>query len=223
MLNPSKGNMYGFVTHTWNAVKGKCPHACSYCYMRQDRLNPIRLDEKEFDTDFGQDKFIFVGSSCDMWAWDIPKVWIDRILEKCRFNYRNRYLFQSKNPERFRKFCGEFTGNEIFATTLESNREYHEIFRDAPGVSERYTAMTKCREAGCEVMITIEPILDFDLKPFVEMISDIKPVWINIGADSKGHKLPEPSAEKIRALIDALKEITEVKIKKNLRRILTAG
>jgi len=25
-LNKQKGNMYGFVTHTWNVIKGKCPH-----------------------------------------------------------------------------------------------------------------------------------------------------------------------------------------------------
>lgn len=221
MLNPSKGNMYGFVTHTWNAVKGKCPHACSYCYMQQDRLNPIRLDQKEFDTDLGRDNFIFVGSSCDMWAWDIPDAWISRILMHCRkFQNRNKYLFQSKNPERFRKFFYEFTGNEIFATTLESNREYPEIFRHAPGVLERYKAVTMCRKDYCRFMITIEPILDFDLNPFVAMIGDIEPVWVNIGADSKGHKMPEPSAEKIRSLIDRLKTITEVRLKTNLRRIL---
>ncbi len=34
-LNETKGNMYGFVTHTWNPVKGICPHNCSYCYMRK--------------------------------------------------------------------------------------------------------------------------------------------------------------------------------------------
>src|SRR3990167_1900105 len=31
MLNKQKGNMYGFVTHTWNPIKGKCSHNCSYC------------------------------------------------------------------------------------------------------------------------------------------------------------------------------------------------
>lgn len=25
-LNISKGNMYEFVTHTWNIIKGKCYH-----------------------------------------------------------------------------------------------------------------------------------------------------------------------------------------------------
>jgi len=27
MLNEVKGNMYGWVTHTWNTIKGKCPRS----------------------------------------------------------------------------------------------------------------------------------------------------------------------------------------------------
>jgi len=69
-------------------------------------------------------------------------------------------------------------------------------------------------------MVTIEPILDFDLEPFVEMLKLINPEWINIGADSKGHKMPEPSKEKVLALIEELKLFTDVKIKKNLNRLI---
>jgi hypothetical protein len=68
-LNISKGNMYEFITHTWNPIKGKCPHDCSYCYMKRwGHLKPPRLVESEFNTDLGSGNFIFVGSSCDMWA-----------------------------------------------------------------------------------------------------------------------------------------------------------
>ena len=31
MLNRQKGNMYPWITHTWNPIKGKCPHDCTYC------------------------------------------------------------------------------------------------------------------------------------------------------------------------------------------------
>jgi len=68
-------------------------------------------------------------------------------------------------------------------------------------------------------MVTIEPIMDFDLIELVTIIKNIKPEWVNIGADSKGHNLPEPSKEKINALIEELKKITEVKIKDNLKRL----
>jgi len=54
-LNISKGNMYEFVTHTWNVIKGKCFHDCDYCYMKRwGDLKPIRLDKKELKTDLGK-------------------------------------------------------------------------------------------------------------------------------------------------------------------------
>ena len=68
-------------------------------------------------------------------------------------------------------------------------------------------------------MVTIEPIMDFDLDILVSLVSICKPQFINIGADSQGHNLPEPSGEKVDALIKELKKFTEVKIKKNLKRL----
>lgn len=55
MLNKSKGNMYSWVTDTWNPIKGVCSHGCSYCFMRKwGHLKPIRLDNSEFKTDLGK-------------------------------------------------------------------------------------------------------------------------------------------------------------------------
>ena len=71
-LNKQKGNMYAFVTHTWNAVKGKCPHDCEYCYMKEFPQGELKFDEKELKTDLGEGNFIFVGSSCDMFADAVP-------------------------------------------------------------------------------------------------------------------------------------------------------
>lgn len=49
MIKESKGNMYEFVTHTWNPIKGKCFHGCTYCYMKKmcSRLKAPRLDAAE--------------------------------------------------------------------------------------------------------------------------------------------------------------------------------
>ena len=101
MLNPSKGNMYPFVSHTWNTVKGKCPHNCSYCYMKRfGKQSDLHFDEKELKTDLGEGNFIFVGSSCDMWADAIPGLWIKATLEHCR-QFQNKYLFCFKIIIRF--------------------------------------------------------------------------------------------------------------------------
>lgn len=69
-------------------------------------------------------------------------------------------------------------------------------------------------------MISIEPIMAFDLNIFVTWIRQIGPAFVSIGADSKGHNLPEPTAQELKELISALSPITEIKLKKNLDRLL---
>lgn len=71
------------------------------------------------------------------------------------------------------------------------------------------------------VMLSIEPIMDFDLDVFVSNLSRVHWEFVSIGADSKNHHLPEPTPEKVRALITELEKFTEVKIKDNLTPILS--
>ena len=219
MLRPAKGNMYSFVTHTWNVVKGKCPHDCSYCYMKQFKQPKLHFDEKEFKTDLGEGNFIFVGSSCDMWAWPIEIDWIKEILSHCS-KYDNKYLFQSKNPERIYYIyqMGLLPGKTVVGTTIETNRHYTDMML-SPSVLTRSKFMNFLTTTEMETMVTIEPIMNFDLETLVDLIFMCHPEWVNIGADSKGHKLPEPSSEKINELINKLSKFTQVIPKKNLERI----
>jgi len=212
-LNKQKGNMYAFVTHTWNPIRGKCPHDCSYCYMKGLNVGGLRFVEKEMETNLGEGNFIFVGSSTDMWCIDSLFGWITAVLAHCD-GYNNRYLFQSKNPERFHNnFC--FPANTILGTTIETNRLY--AIGGAPRTMQR---METIRGLDFPKMVSIEPIMDFDLDVMVDWIKIIKPDFISIGADSKGHKLPEPPAEKVQQLIELLQRITIVKQKDNLKRLL---
>ena len=215
-LNISKGNMYEWVTHTWNAIKGKCFHDCSYCYVKRwGELNPVRFDGKELDTDLGTGNFIFVGSSCDMFAEGIPGDWIVKTLNHCMKYDGNSYLFQSKNPGRMDlipEHCH-------ICTTIETNRDYPDIMRDAPNVWDRAFDMSLLDHGS--KFITIEPVMDFDLTDLVLMIKAVFPKQVNIGADSGGNGLPEPSQEKILNLIHELSKFTTVKKKKNLNRLIT--
>lgn len=219
MLNKSKGNMYGFVTHTWNAIKGKCEHDCVYCYMKVwGKLNPIRLDKRELNIDLGEGNFIFVGSSTDMFASNVPIKWIEETIDYCK-QFNNKYLFQSKNPTRFLAYLDKFPKDTILCTTLETNR-YVEGLSKTPSIQERVNAMVKIsRLSDFDLMVTIEPILDFDLDEFVDMIKQINPKYVAIGADSKNHNLAEPSTEKVDALIKELSEF-DIKVKDNLGRLL---
>jgi DNA repair photolyase len=220
-LNKSKGNMYPWVTHTWNPVRGRCPHSCSYCYMRRtwDRydFDTISFQQKDLKINLGNGRKIFVGSSIDMWAEDIPETWILFVLAICQNYPGNEYLFQTKNPEKFFKFRNSFPNHSTLGVTLESNREYFEISK-APSIDNRIFWIKKL--SPFPIMISIEPILDFDLEEFLEIIKSIHPSFISIGADSKNHHLPEPSLGKVGEFLIALRKITEVKIKENLKRLL---
>ena len=62
--------------------------------------------------------------------------------------------------------------------------------------------------------------LDFDVDILANWIAQIKPEFLNLGADSKHHNLPEPTAEKIHALVAKLKEYgIELREKHNLKRL----
>ncbi len=225
MLNKQKGNMYEFITHTWNPIKGKCSHDCSYCYMKQmvPHNNPPRIAEHEFLTYLGNGNFIFIGSSTDMFADDVPSQWIMRVLDYCKQQHdagnKNAFLLQSKNPKRFLAFVNHPIAKRcVFGTTIESNRFYPEIMCNAPQIEERVEAMEKMANLGFATMVTAEPLLSFDLEQMLEYIKRCNPKKVNIGRNSyRNIELPEPSKEEVKLLIEGLKGISKIEIKKNAK------
>jgi hypothetical protein len=210
-LNLSQGNMYEFITHTFNTVKGSCEFDCFYCYMKRWKTNrPPRFDENELSTDLGRGNFIFVGSSCDLFAPSIPDEWIVRTLRYCN-QFENRYLFQSKNPSRMIAFSYHFPVETSYCTTLETNRYYAQYMGNAPKPEYRVFSFLD--------FVTIEPIMKFDLSQFSEMIRQINPKQVNIGADSQNKNLPEPNKGEILQLIDMISGFTKVVEKPNLKRL----
>ena len=220
-INIQKGNMYGFVTHTWNTVKGKCPHDCSYCYMKRFPQPELHFDEKELKTNLGEGNFIFIGSSCDMFADKIPKEWIEKTLEHCCKYPDNKYLFQSKNPHRFKYFINGYPKNTILCSTIETNRI--DLFNYSGGTqftNRTYELKNLSKLYYMPIIVTVEPIIDFNLLQFVEILKEVNPFQINIGSDSGNNHLPEPSKEKILELISELEKFTVVHQKQNLKRLL---
>jgi DNA repair photolyase len=218
-LRKSKGNMYGFVSHTWNTIKGKCSHDCIYCYMKRwNNLKPARFDESELQTDLGSGNFIFVGSSNDLFSTHNPFEWISKTLHHCRKYPDNEYLFQTKNAQEMSFWLQYMPENSSVCITLESNRHYNNIMGDSPSPFIR--ALHFKGFTGLKRYITIEPILDFGVGAFVKMIKDCDPVQVNIGADSGNNNLPEPSPDKIKELITELSKFTKVHEKPNLQRLL---
>ena len=217
-LNESKGNMYDFVTHTWNTVKGQCYHDCSYCYMKRwKNLKQARFDEKELKTDLGKNNFIFVGSSNDLFAEDTNYYWIRKTLDHCREYPNNKYFFQTKNPKEYSIWNLYIPSNSSLCITLESNRWYHKYMGNSP--SPFWRALYFKDTLREERYITIEPIMDFGLGAFVKMIKSCNPIQVNIGADSGNNNLPKPEWDKVERLIMELREFTKVVQKPNLDRL----
>ena len=229
-MTKAKGNMYENppITHTHNDIQGKCPHGCTYCYMKKmERFGKIPaelcLSGKSYGQSLGANNFIFVGSSTDMWADGVPDFFIYEALQHCGAFNDNKYLFQTKNPRRFFKFMEVMPRNYCLGVTIETNRIYP-CMGKTPSPESRadimYLLTELKRTNNLETFVTIEPILDFDLHPFIEMIRKCRPDFINVGADSGNNHLPEPEPEKIRELIKELEKFTKVRLKKNLKRLL---
>ena len=141
-----------------------------------------------------------------------------KALNHCR-KYHNKYLFQSKNPWRFNDFRSDFPLNVVLGTTIETNRNYPQT-ASAPTSNTRASAMNFLAQSF-ETTVTIEPIMDFDSNHLFDLICRCNPSWVNIGADSKGHNLPEPDSNKIISLIWALRgESVKIKLKPNLKRLI---
>lgn len=220
-LNKAQGQMYDWITHTYNTIKGQCFHDCTYCYMKRwGHLKPVRFDEKELKTDLGNNNFIFVGSSCDMFAKDIPDEWIRKTLKHME-NFDCKYLLQTKNPDRILEFIDACVISDkcVVCTTMESDMFYPDIMKNSPHPMQRSIAMQEISEC-VDTYLTIEPVIDFNLEHFVTMIKRCNSKQVNIGANTSNVELPEPSKEKVLQLISELEKFTVVHKKSNLSRLL---
>lgn len=217
-------NMYQWVTHTWSPIEG-CMHQCEYCYVRRYKLLPSTpmMNAKRLQQDLGRGNKIFVGHMCDMWAKNVPNEFIIAVLDRCRI-FKNTYIFQTKNPTRFIDYKvflpGSAVGQSILGTTIETdNWDLLKNITKAPPIIERFSAMKVMKKFGFTTFITIEPILKFDLNSMIEIIQKSKVNFVNIGADSKGHNLIEPTYDEVMQLVKEIRQITEINIKSNLQRL----
>ena len=223
-LKISKGNMYDWVTHTHSHLGGECPHKCTYCYVKKNRfgvapryLGAVNIIQFELDVDYKQGRTIFIEHMNDMFAKGIEHNWIERIFAHCN-KFNNQYVFQTKDTERAWEYHKYFPPKSLIGTTIETNREV--TISSAPQPFYRHHGIKMFSLNGFKTFITIEPIMDFDVDVLLAWLVDIKPSFVNIGADSKQCNLSEPSKEKVQELIKQL-QIQNITIKKktNLSRI----
>jgi hypothetical protein len=219
-------------TATWNPFVG-CGYDCNYCkpsfqenhyFVIQHRncglyrphIHPERLDVNKIP----HEKTIFVCGDSDV-SFCKPEDF-RRILEVMKQDkMRDRLWFiQSKYPEYFSQFLAYLPKNTILLTTLETNRDtnYSSISK-APPPSDRYKQFLNLNYPN--KIVTIEPLMDFDIEIFPEWILSLKPMAVFIGYNSHPSQVPleETPMEKCLDLIVTLKNKGIRVLTKELRKM----
>ena len=220
-----QSNMYADSVKQWNVVVG-CRFDCVYCrksfqaQMKRQRQNCedcysyVPHFHKERLTDrlpkTQGDEFVWIGSSSDVAFWN-PK-WIEPIFDRIFQEFSIQFFIQSKNSDCLYDLHlrDDFPPNLWLGITLETNRNtgYDKISK-APVPSVRFEQARLLRPD----IVTIEPILDFDMEVFVWMIRLLAPRVVYIGYDTKKCGLPEPPLAKAIQLVAKLHQFTTVKWK----------
>jgi len=229
-LNKSRGNMFKSVGWTWNPCRG-CSHNCLYCWAaamarrRGEDFGKPLLVEKDLSIKFPRDgSWILICSSGDLFSPAVPDQWIHLILDKInRDGYGNRFLLQTKNPERILRFTNHLVDPRryILGTTIETNRDTSAWSR-APPTWRRVEAIIALDQF--DHFLSLEPLADFDLPEFLNMIKSVRPVAVEVGLENYTSFLPKPSPEKCRALLISLAdEGIPVQVKDSLKKYLEAS
>lgn len=222
----------GKVMKTWNPFTG-CEFDCKYCWVdgviakllrmgntaykacgKAPTFHPERLKAK-----FRPGDTVFVSDMGDISfaSWSE----IGEIIDVISAHPQTDFLFMTKSP-------GIYTAgfywpsNVIQGTTIETNR-YMIDYSKAPPPAARFGAMMPGGpNHHPRKLISIEPIMDFDVDFFASLLVAVKPEIIQIGADNYNNGLPEPEGNKVIELIDTLREAgIRVEIKEGLKRITT--
>lgn len=238
-IRKARGNMYDWPDvdlWLWDPLRGQCSHRCEYCFVQaMGRMypaikakysGPIMLDGDELMTNLarkweGEDRTIWPVCMGDLFAEDVETWMIKAILAQCCKWPQFTYVFQTKNPARYMAHKFTWPAKLIRGTTIESDIVHHPIMSECPPPIERATEISKVRKPK---FITIEPVMRFNLKKMLEFMVWAEPEFINIGADSKGCGLPEPSALDINNLIKGIQNLgIEIRQKHNLGRLTHAA
>jgi hypothetical protein len=206
-----QGNMYKLAAGQWNPFVGcefDCIYcgpsfqknakrrrkACEECYQYTPHEHPERLELRPSRTGYGQ--FIFTCSHGDVsfCSDDFLRLMVARIRELPD----RTFLLQSKDPATFARI-DKWPANVILGTTIETNRDdLCAKASKAPPPSKRHANLMAINHPT--KMVTIEPVMDFDLDTLVGWVSDMAPALVWIGYDSKKCGLQSPPLDKVREL-----------------------
>jgi len=221
-------NMYLDSVKQWNVFVG-CKYNCFYCkpsFQRQMKRQKQRCEqcynykphfhEERLKQKFPKTKdseFVWVASSSDISF--IERMQMHQILLRIVDFPETTFFFQSKQPLIFAEF--DFPENCVLGITLETDIDdgYH-LISDAPYPTDRFLDFLDVIEQDKgkhKYIVTIEPILKFNLNTFVSMLRRLHLYAIYIGYDTKKCGLSEPFLQETLNLIKRLKQFTQVREK----------
>lgn len=176
-----------FSTIDGNIVKVVNANTSTPCYEIKNKvMNPYpgmftptfhryRLNEP---AQWTKPRNIFVCSMADLFGEWVPDSWIEEVFAACEKAPQHRYLFLTKNVERY-MVHGVPLGENMWYGTTVTKREDVDRFNNLPAV--------------CNTFISIEPLLE-DIEPRKHNIMFRQVDWFIIGAETgrrKGKVAPE--------------------------------
>lgn len=117
---------------------------------------------------------IFVGSMCDLFGEWVPDEWIETVFAACLSNMKHRYLFLTKNPERYLNLYYKdklpAQPNFWYGTTITNQTDYERVWRKLANLPQT-----------CNTFFSIEPMHG-------KINMGFMPPWIIIGAETGNRK-----------------------------------
>ncbi|MFH1833914.1 MAG: hypothetical protein ABH877_02725 [bacterium] len=222
-LEELMGNMYDN-TKTWSPFVG-CRFACTYCVPSFQRQAKRQRGNCEDCYAFGPHEhperlpripsaeIVFCCASGDIsFATTRYRIQIAKAIHGHAARRRKRmepprtYYLQSKRPSALEDMLPYLPPEAVLVTTLESNRgEGYPLISCAPALWERFCTFSELKWP--RKVVTVEPVLDFDVEVFPDRLINIKPeyIWLGFNSHPKQVALPEPSEEKIGLLVGRLR------------------
>lgn len=150
-------------------------------------FHKYRLDEPQ---KWVKPRTIFVGSMTDLFGEWVPDRWIMDVFAACEKAPQHRYLFLTKNPQRYVKLAEKeilpVSENMLFGISVTTNAETIDAAEAVSGLMDIF-----CKYAeNVSVFLSVEPLLEdvTQTNEWKEMYLDSYVNWIIVGAETGNRK-----------------------------------
>jgi len=211
--------MFPFITETINPLAGECSHKCIGCWavafakrLKFAKYQGLpRIDEKQITFRFEKGEFVFVQDMSDLFAENVPRALILRVLVQISKSPEAMFLLLTKNPKRYSEF--DIPSNCVCGATIETDLDNE--LSNAPSRTERIQAMITLKHP--HKMVSVEPIRYFTPK-FLRKLLLIQTEFVAVGYDNYDNHFDEPKLEITEILINGLEAYGIKVYRKTIRR-----